>query len=52
MGKKSGSGSGTNNLVHISESFETIFGVKIPLHSLMQISDLGWKKFGSGMEKN
>jgi hypothetical protein len=29
MGKKSGSGSGMNNLDHISESLETIFWVKI-----------------------
>jgi hypothetical protein len=29
MGKKSGSGSEMNNPDHISESLETIFGVKI-----------------------
>jgi hypothetical protein len=29
MGKKLGSGSGMNNPDHISESLETIFGVKI-----------------------
>ncbi len=29
MSKKSGSGSGMNNPVHISESLETIFWVKI-----------------------
>jgi hypothetical protein len=29
MGKKSGSGSGKNNPDHISDSLETIFGVKI-----------------------
>jgi hypothetical protein len=29
MGKKSGSGSGMNNLDHIFESLETIFWVKI-----------------------
>jgi hypothetical protein len=42
-----------NNPDHISESLETIFGVKI-LNSLMRIrapgdgkkSDPGWKKFG------
>jgi hypothetical protein len=38
MGKKSGSGSGMNNLDHISESLETIFWVKIPyLNSLKRI---------------
>jgi hypothetical protein len=43
MGKKSESGSGmTNNLDHISESLETIFGGE-------ENSDLGWKKFGSGI---
>jgi hypothetical protein len=31
MGKKSGSGSGMKNPEHISESFETIFWVKIPI---------------------
>jgi hypothetical protein len=30
LGKKSGSGSGMINPDHISESFETIFWVKIP----------------------
>jgi hypothetical protein len=41
MGKKSGSGSAIHNLIW----------VKIPyLNSLMRIRDLGWKKFGSGME--
>jgi hypothetical protein len=44
MGKQPGSGSGMNNLDHISESLETIFGVKYPL---MRITDPGWKKFGS-----
>jgi hypothetical protein len=29
MGKKSGSGSGMNNPDHLSESFETIFWVKM-----------------------
>jgi hypothetical protein len=62
MGKVSGSGSVMNNPDHISESVETICGVKI-LNSLMRIrdpvsgirygknSDPGWKKFGSRMEK-
>jgi hypothetical protein len=48
MGKKSGSGSGMNKQDHISESFETIFGLKY-LSSLMRIRDPGWKKFGSGI---
>jgi hypothetical protein len=51
MGKKSGSGSGINNLDHISESLETIFWVKI-LTFFFGTRDPGWKKFGSGMEKN
>jgi hypothetical protein len=46
MGKNSGSGSGMNNPDHISESLETIFGLKY-LNSLMRIGDPG-----SGMEKN
>jgi hypothetical protein len=57
MGKNSGSGSGMNNPDHISESLETIFGLKY-LNSLMRIRDPrwknsnpGWKKFGSGIEK-
>jgi hypothetical protein len=50
MGKKSGSGSGMNNPNHISESIETIFGLKILyLNSWMRIRDPGWKKFGSGL---
>jgi hypothetical protein len=42
MGKKSGSGYGMNNPDHISESLETIFGVKI-----LKFFDVdpGWKKF-------
>ncbi len=48
--KKSGSGSGMNNPDHISDSLETIFGLKC-LNSLMRIRDPRWKKFGSGMEK-
>ncbi len=55
MVKKPGSGSGMNNLDHIYESLETIFGLKY-LNSLMRIRDpgwkirirdSGWKKFGS-----
>jgi hypothetical protein len=42
-GKKSGSGSGMNNLDHISESLETIFWVKI-----LKFFDVDP---GSGMEK-
>jgi hypothetical protein len=38
MGKKSGSGSGINNPDHISESLETIFGLKY-FNSLMRIRD-------------
>jgi hypothetical protein len=38
MGKKSGSESGINNPDHISESLETIFGLKY-LNSLMWIRD-------------
>ncbi len=41
MGKKSGSGSGMNNPDHISESLETIFGVKI---LKFFDADPGWKK--------
>jgi hypothetical protein len=37
-----------NNLDHISESLETIFWV-LTLKFIDE--DLGWKKFGSGMEK-
>jgi hypothetical protein len=48
MVKKAGSGSGMNNPGHISESLETIFGLKY-LNSLMRIRDPGWKKFGSGI---
>jgi hypothetical protein len=43
MGKKSGSGFGMNNLDHISESLETIFGVNI-------LKFFGADP-GSGMEK-
>jgi hypothetical protein len=50
MGKKSGSGSGMNKPDHISESFETIFWVKI-LKFFVAARDPGWKKFGSGIEK-
>jgi hypothetical protein len=38
MGKKSGSGSGTNSPDHISESLETIFGLKY-INSLMTFLD-------------
>ncbi len=48
MGKKSGSGSGMNNLDHISESLETFFGLKY-LNSLMRIRDPWWQRFGSGI---
>ncbi len=48
MVKKSGSGSGMNKSDHISESLETILGLKY-LNSLMRIRDPGWKKFGSGI---
>jgi hypothetical protein len=46
MGKKSGFGSGMNNLVHISESLETIFWVKI---LKLFDADPGWKNLGSGI---
>jgi hypothetical protein len=45
IGKKSGFGSGMNNPDHISESLETIFGLKY----LSFNGDPGWKKFGSGI---
>jgi hypothetical protein len=48
MGKKPGSG--MNNPDHISESLETVFGLKY-LNSLMRIRDPGWKKLGPGMGK-
>jgi hypothetical protein len=48
MGNKSGSGSGINNLDHISESLEQFFGLKY-LNSLMRIRDPGWKKLTSGI---
>ncbi len=62
MGKKSGSESGMNNPDPISESLETSFFELKYLNYLMQIRDLGWKKFdrdpgwkkfdpGSGMGK-
>jgi hypothetical protein len=45
---KSGSGSGMNDLDHISESIGTFFwGLKY-LNSLMRIWDPGWRQFGSG----
>jgi hypothetical protein len=44
-----GSGSGMNVPDHISESLETIFGLKY-FNCLMRIGDPGWKKFGSGIE--
>ncbi len=46
LGSGSGIGSGMNEPDHISESLETIFGLKY-LNSLMRIRDPGWKKFGS-----
>ncbi len=46
MDKKSGSGSGMNNPDHISESLETIFGVKI-LKFFDADPGSGMKKFGS-----
>jgi hypothetical protein len=48
MGTKSGSGSGMNNPDNISESLETLFGLKY-LYSFIWIRDPGWKKFGSGI---
>jgi hypothetical protein len=48
MCKNSGSGSGMNDPDHISECFETIFGLKY-LNYL--IRNPGWKELGSGMEK-
>jgi hypothetical protein len=44
IGIKSGSGSGMNDPDQISESFETIFWVKI---LKFFDADPGWKKFGS-----
>jgi hypothetical protein len=38
-----------NILDHISESLKKYFWAQDPLNSLMQIRDLGWKKFGSGI---
>jgi hypothetical protein len=56
MGKKSGSGSGMYNPNQISETLETIFGVKIlkffdadPGWKKIRVQDPGWKKFGSGI---
>jgi hypothetical protein len=48
MGKKSGSGSGINNLYHITESLESIFWVKI-----LNFCDAapGWEKSESRMVK-
>jgi hypothetical protein len=62
MGKNAdpGTGSGMNSPDHISESFGTIFWIKIlkffdtyPGSGMekIRIRDLGWKKFGSWMEK-
>jgi hypothetical protein len=48
MGKKFGSRSGISNPDDISDSLETIFGLKY-LNSLMRNRDPGWKKFGSGI---
>jgi hypothetical protein len=49
MGKKSGSGSGISSPDHISESFETIFWVKI-IKFLDAVPGSGMKKkFGSGI---
>ncbi len=46
MGKKSGLGSRLNNLGHITESLDTIFGLKkIKFFN----KDPGWKKFGYGI---
>jgi hypothetical protein len=47
MGKKARSGSGMNNLGHISESLKKQFSVLKYISSLMQIRD--GKKFGSGI---
>jgi hypothetical protein len=46
MGKKSGSGSWMNNPDQISESLETIFGVKMLKYFDV---DPGWKEFGTGI---
>ena len=46
MGKKSGSGSGMDNPDHISESLETIFGLKI---LKFFDADPGWKKVECGI---
>jgi hypothetical protein len=51
MGKKSGSGSGLRHPDHISESLETIVGLKY-LNSLMRIRDEQNSDPESGMEKN
>jgi hypothetical protein len=50
MGKKLGSESGMNSPDHISESLETIFLRLKYLNSFMRIRDLGWKKFGAGIQ--
>jgi hypothetical protein len=50
MGKNPDPRFGINNQDHISESFETIFGLKY-FNSLMCIRDLGWKKFGPGIRE-
>ncbi len=66
MGTKSGSGSGMSNPDHISESSETIFGVKIlkffnagqgsGMEKIRirdgKYSDPGWKKFGFGWKNS
>jgi hypothetical protein len=53
--KKSGTGSGMNNPDHLSESFETIFCVKIvkfleadPGSEMEKNSDPGWKNSDLG----
>jgi hypothetical protein len=47
MGKKSGFGSGMNNMNNFSESRATIFWFKI--HPFFD-ADPGWKKFGCGIQ--
>jgi hypothetical protein len=57
--KKLRSGSGMNNLDHVSQSLEIIFCVKIlkffeadadPNTGIFLVLDPGWKKFGSGIK--
>jgi hypothetical protein len=53
MGKKSGSGSGIRDEQpgsYFLEFRNHFVGLKY-LNYLMRIRDLGWKQFGSGMEK-